>query len=171
VRTRTFRRRKYDPRVRPRLPSTFPVVAGWALVAAVTVMLLVRLPEAFHSFSSAASAASGRNQLGGALATADAVGLDDGFVGDAFADLPLHARFVVALPADEPAAESKNAVNPITFSAALPFFEDFLMPRRLVSKAAKGEYVVCFYCDSSWNARTHWLSPVEGGGRIGVLTR
>jgi hypothetical protein len=134
-------------------------------------MLLVRLPSAFHSFSSAASAASGRNQLGGALATADEVGLNDAFVGDAFDYIPHHASFVVALPVDEPAIEAKNNVNPTTFSAAEPFFEDFLMPRRLVSKPAAGVYVVCFYCDPSWSSRTHWLSPVEGGGRIGVVRR
>ena len=152
-------------------PTTPFAAAGAFLVVAVAAMLLVRLPHAVHSFSAAASAASGRNELGGALATADSVELSDAFVRDAFVDIPLHARFVVALPADEPAAEAKDGVNPTTFSAASPLFEDFLMPRRIATQAARGVYLVCFYCDPFWNARTHWLSPVEGGGRIGVIDR
>ena len=116
------------------------------------------------------SISSGRNELGGALATADSVEMSDAFVRDAFADIPLHASFVVALPADEPAAEAKDGVNPTTFSAASLLFEDYLMPRR-IAQAARGVYLVCFYCDPVWNARTRWLSPVEGGGRIGLIDR
>ena len=171
MRTRTFRRPKYDRHVRLRLPSTFPAVAGWALVTVAALMLLVRLPRAVHSFSAAAAAASGRNELVGALATADSVDMSDAFVRDAFVDIPLHASFVVALPADEPGAEAKDGVNPTTFSAASPLFEDFLMPRRVATQAARGVYLVCFYCDPVWNARTRWISPVEGGGRIGVIDR
>lgn len=163
--------REYDRPVRLRLPSTFPVVAGWVLVTAVAVMLLIRLPGAFHSFGTATASASGRDELGGALATADEVGLNDTFVRDAFADIPQHARFVVALPADEAATETKDDVDPTTFSAAELFFEDFLMPRRVVAGTARGVYVVCLYCDSGWNRRTRWLSPVEGGGRVGVVDR
>lgn len=138
---------------------------------AVAAMLLIRLPGAFHSFGAATAAASGRDELGGALATADEVGLNDTFVRDAFADIPQHARFVVALPADEAAAELKDDVEPTTFSAAELFFEDFLMPRRVASAPARGVYVVCLDCDPGWNGRTRWLSPVEGGGRIGVVDR
>lgn len=156
------------PARRPTTP--FAAVGGLLLVAAA-LMLLIRLPDAFHSFDAAASAASGRDQLGGALATADEVGLNDAFVSDAFAHIPLHARFVVALPADEPAAEAKNGVDATTFSAAGPLFEDFLMPRRVATRADRGVYVICFYCDPGWNARTHWITPLESGGRIGLVDR
>jgi hypothetical protein len=152
-------------------PTTPSAAAGVFLIVAAALMLLIRLPEAVHSFSAAASAASGRDQLGGALATADEVGLSDAFVSDAFAHIPLHASFVVALPADEPAAEAKDGVNPTTFSAAGPLFEDFLMPRRVATRAIRGVYVICFYCDPGWNARTHWITPLESGGRIGVVDR
>ena len=135
-------------------------------------MLLVRLPAAFNSFSSGAAAAAGRNGLDGALATADAVGLDDNFVVAAFDDIPKSARFVVVLPPDLPKAESANSVNPITFEAAPPFFENFLLPRRVAAGVAPGVYIICFYCKSPyWDKRVRWLSPDNGGGLIGRMQR
>ena len=153
-----------------RLPSTFAVVAGSVLLAAAALMLVVRLPAAFHSFSSGAAAAAGRSGLDGALATADAVGLNDDFVVAAFADIPKTARFAVVLPPDLPKAESADSVNPITFEAASPFFENFLLPRRIADRPARGVYIVCFECKSPyWDKRTHWLSPENGGGLIDLV--
>lgn len=135
-------------------------------------MLLVRAPAAFHSFDNATAAASGRNELGGALATADSVGLNDDFVRTAFQAIPSHAHFAVVFPADLAKAEAADHVNPISFDAAPTFFEDYLMPRREVTAATPGTYIICFYCDApTWNARTHWRSSAYGGGRIGYVYR
>jgi hypothetical protein len=172
VRTRIVRRRKYDLRVRTRPGRAFPVVVGSVLLAAAALMLVVRLPAAFHSFSSGAAAAAGRNGLNGALATADAVGLDDNFVVAAFADIPKTARFVVVLPRDQAKAESVDSVNPITFAAAPAFFVDFLLPRRNAEHITRGVYIVCVDCKSPyWDKRTRWLSPDNGGGLIGLIDR
>lgn len=158
--------------MRQRFPSTYASVAGSALVLAAALMLLVRLPAALHSFSSGAAAAAGRNELGGALATADSAGLDDNFVRAAFADIPKTGRFVVVLPPDLTKAEAADSVNPITFDAAPTFFEDFLLPRRVADRVAPGVYIVCLDCKSPyWDKRTHWLSPVNGGGLIGLVYR
>jgi len=135
-------------------------------------MLLVRLPGAFHSFDSAAKAAAGRNQLGGALATADSVGLNNDFVVAAFADIPRTGRFAVVLPPDLAKAEAANGVNPLTFAAAPTFFEDFLLPRRVATRVSPGVFIVCLACKSPyWDKRTHWLSPDNGGGIVGLVIR
>jgi hypothetical protein len=169
---RTFRRRKYDQPVRLRGRSTFPVLAGTVLAAAALVMLLVRLPAAFHSINGAAKAAVGRNQLGGALATADSIGLNNDFVVAAFADIPKTGRFAVVVPPDLAKAEAADGINPLTFAAAPPFFEDYLLPRRIADRVAPGVFIVCLGCKSPyWDKRTHWLSPDNGGGIIGLVYR
>jgi len=152
-------------------PSTLSAGGGALLLAAAALMLVVRVPSAFDSFGSARHAAAGRNQLGGALATADAVGLNDAFVSAAITDIPRTGRFVVAVASNEPTVEVKDDVSATTFSAAVPFFEDYLLPRRVEFTPARGDYVVCFYCDASWNARTHWFPGTFSGGRIGRLVR
>jgi hypothetical protein len=87
--------------VRGRLPSTFPAVAGWILVVALMLMLLARLPGVFHSLNNAAKAAIGRNQLGGALATADSIRrLNDDFVIEALESVPKNASYAVVLPTE-----------------------------------------------------------------------
>jgi hypothetical protein len=142
------------------------------LAAAALVMFLVRLPAAFHSINSAAKAATGRNQLGGALATADSVGLNNDFVLAAFADIPKTGRFVVVLPRDLAKAEAADGVNPLTFAAAPSFFEDYLLPRRIADAVAPGVYIVCLDCKSPyWDKRTHWLSPDNGHGIVGLVYR
>lgn len=158
--------------MRLRHSSRYPVVAGTALLIAAALTLLVRTPAAFHSFQAAAKAAVGRNDLGGALATADATGLNDDFVRAAYADIPVHGRFAVVLPPDLAKAEAADSVSPITFSAASPFFEDYLLPRRITTRVEPGVYIVCFECKSAyWDKRTHWLSPENGGGIIGLVYR
>lgn len=158
--------------MRLRLPSTFPVVAGVALTAVAALMLVVRLPSAYQAFGKSVAAAAGRNELGGALATADSVGLNDDFVRTAFADIPTSGRFAVVLPSVPAKAESAYGVNPITFDAAPGFFEDYLLPRRQAARVAPGVYIVCFYCKSPyWDQRTHWLSPENGGGIVGRVYR
>jgi hypothetical protein len=158
--------------VRDRLPSTFPVVAGQVLIVALAVMLLVRLPGAYHSLNNAAKAAAGRNELGGALATADAIGLNDDFVRSAFQQLPKNVTYSVVLPKNETAAEQSNGVNAITFDGVSEFFGDYLLPRRQLPAPVAGSYVVCFYCDqAALGRRMRWLTPLTGGGRVGYLAR
>jgi hypothetical protein len=151
---------------------TFFVGAGFVLTVAAALMPLVRAPAAFHSFDSGARAAVGRNQLGGALATADSVGLNDDFVLAAFQAIPSHAHFAVVLPPDLAKAEAADGVNPITFAAAPSYFEDYLMPRREDATVTRGIYIVCLYCESPyWDTRTHWRSSAYGGGRVGYVYR
>jgi hypothetical protein len=147
-------------------------VIGVALAVAAALMLLVRLPGALHSFSSSAKAAEGRNGLGGALQAADSVGLNDDFVRDAFAYVPQNGRFAVVLPPDQAAAEKSYGVNSITFAAASPLLEDFLLPRREVPKAVRGTYILCYFCDSPyWDQHTHWLANNHAGGLVGYVYR
>lgn len=150
---------------------TFPLGAGIALVAAAAVMLLARLPGAYSAFHDAAKAAAGRNELGGALATADAIGLNDDFVRNAVALVPRGGRFSVVLPTDEAAVEKSDGVNPITFDGVSALFANYLLPRRQVKTATRGTYILCFYCDAAWNGRTRWLAPETGGGRVGYIDR
>lgn len=151
---------------------TFPVLAGTLLATAALVMLLVRLPAAFHSIDGAAKTAAGRNQLGGVLATADSVGLNNDFVLAAVADIPKTGRFAFVLPPDLAKAESADGVNPLTFAAAPTFFEDYLLPRRIADRVAPGVFIVCLDCKSPyWDKRTHWLSPDNGSGIVGLVYR
>lgn len=150
---------------------TLPSRAGIVLAAAAFVMLLARLPGAFSSLTDAAHAAAGRNALGGALATADAIGLNDDFVRDADALVPRGARFAVVLPANETAVEKADGVSPITFDGVSALFANYLLPRRQVKTATRGTYILCFHCDAAWNARTRWLAPATGGGRVGYVDR
>lgn len=138
----------------------------------VALMLLARVPGAFHSLNNAAKAAAGRNQLGGALATADSIGLNDDFVTDAFQILPKSARYAVVLPANEPAIEKADNVNAITFEGVAELFGDYLLPRRQVATPVDGSYVLCFYCDqAAMGKHVRWLTPLANGGRIGYLGR
>jgi hypothetical protein len=135
-------------------------------------MLLVRLPSAFHSLSNAAKAAVGRNQLGGALATADSISLNDDFVSEAFQLVPKNASYAVVLPRDEPAVEKADNVNPITFDGVGALFGDYLLPRRQLAVPVVGSYVLCFYCDQgALGKRVRWLTPLANGGRIGYVGR
>jgi hypothetical protein len=151
---------------------TLPALIGVALAVAAAVMLLIRLPGAFHSFNTSASAAAGRNELGGALQTADSVGMNDDFVRDAFKYVPKNARFVVVLPPDQAAAEKTYGVNALTFAAAPTLLEDFLLPRRWVPKASPGTYILCYFCDSPyWDEHAHWLANNHAGGLVGLVYR
>jgi hypothetical protein len=151
---------------------TFSSGAGIALAAAACLMLLMRLPGAYSAFTDAAKAAAGRNELGGALATADSLSLNDDFVRNAFATVPKTGRFAVVLPRDEAAIEKADGVSPITFDGVAALFADYLLPRRQLQTPTKGTYIICFYCDTAaWSGRTHWLAPEVGGGRVGYVIR
>ena len=146
--------------------------AGVALVILAGAMLLVRLPDAYSTLNDAAHAAAGRNELGGALATADSLSLNDDFVRNAFAEVPKSGRFAVVLPRNEAAVEQADGVSAVTFDGVAALFGDYLLPRRQLKTAAKGTYIICFYCDAgAWSRRTHWLGPATGGGRIGYVYR
>ena len=151
---------------------TLSAVVGIALAAVAAAMLLARLPDAFKTFNSSAKAAAGRNELGGALAAADTAGIHDDFVRDAFAYVPEKARFAVVLPPDQAAAEKTYDISAITFLAASPMLEDFLLPRREVPKATRGTYILCYLCDSPyWDHRTRWLANDHAGGLVGYVYR
>lgn len=149
---------------------TFSSGAGIALAAAACLMLLMRLPGAYSAFTDAAKAAAGRNELGGALATADSLSLNDDFVRNAFADIPKSGRFAVLLPKNETAVEQADSVSPITFEGVPGLFENYLLPRREVKTPAISTYVICFYCNVATLGRdVRWLGPAAGGGRIGYI--
>jgi len=151
---------------------TLSAVVGVLLAVVAGGTLLARLPGAFNAFNSGAKAAAGRNELGGALAAADTAGLNDDFVRDAFADVPRNGRFAVVLPLNQAAAEKTYGVSSITFAAASPLFEDFLLPRREVPKATRGTYILCYLCDSPyWDHRTRWLANNHAGGLVGYVYR
>lgn len=151
---------------------TLPARIGITLALLAAAMLLARLPGAIRALDHAASDAAGRNELGGALATADSIGLNDDFVRDAFAAVPANGRFAVVLPKDEAAVESGKGVSSITFDGVSPLFGDYLLPRREVATATTGTYILCFYCNAqAWSRRTHWLAPDEDGGRVGYVYR
>jgi hypothetical protein len=143
--------------------------AGLLLAAAAALMLLLRLPGAYHELTHAAKAAQGRNELGGALATADSIGLNDDFVRDAFAYVPKTGRFAVVLPKDEAAVEQKDGVSQITFDGVPALFANYLLPRRQVKTPAAETYVICFHCDVASLGQVRWLSPDNGGGRVGYI--
>ena len=148
------------------------VRAGLVLALAATVTLLVRLPGAFSNFSSTASSEKGRNELNGALATADSVAVNDGWVRAAFELVPPRGSFVVALPANQAAAEQQDHVAAITFAALPSMLEDYLLPRRKVQQATPGTFVLCYFCDAgTWNPRTRWLYDDKAGGRVGRVLR
>src|SRR5262249_7085651 len=141
-------------------------------VVAAAAMLLTRLPGAFHTLAKEGNAAVGRNELGGALAAADSVGLNNDFVKDSFTFVPKNAHFAVVLPPDLTAAEKNYNVSPITFDAVPWMLEDFLLPRRAVPKATRGTYILCYFCDSPyWDQRTRWLANNHAGGLVGYVYR
>jgi hypothetical protein len=156
--------------VRRLLAQRPPYVVGVALALAAAVILLLRLPGAFAQFDHAAKAASGRNELGGALATADSVGIGDDFVRDAFAYVPRNANFVLVMPAE--AAAVRNGVNPTTLAAMPTFFENYLLPRREIPQAVPGSYMLCFQCRSPyWDRRVHWIASDGSSDLIGRVDR
>lgn len=95
----------------PRAQLTLPSVVGVALVAAAGLMLLARLPGAYHGFTNVAHAAAGSNELGGALASADSLDLNDDFVRNADALIPKGRRFAVVLPSNEAAVEKADGAT------------------------------------------------------------
>jgi hypothetical protein len=148
---------------------TVSSAAGLVLAVAAGAMLLSHLPAAFHALRSEANAARGENTLGGALSAAAGAGLNKKFVQHAVALIPRHARYEVALPSNLTQAEQDYGVNPITFAAAPTLLQNFLLPRRKVKTAVGGEYVLCYYCDTHWHHRMHWIWDNHNGARVGYL--
>ena len=147
-------------------------IVGIVLTVVVALMLVVRLPAALRGFDRAASAQVGRNAYGGALAVADSVEVDDGFVENAITLIPRNGRFLIALPADVPKTSQSTGINPVTFQAVPGVLVNFLLPRRVVETAARGVYVLCYVCDRSrWDRRVHWLyeSPAVKGALVGQV--
>ena len=147
---------------------------GLALTIVAALMLFVRLPAALRGVDHAAAAQAGRNAYGGALAAADSVEVDDGFVQAAMTLVPPNARFAVLLPVDQSGAEKTYGVNPTTLAAVSGLMENFLLPRREVGEPSKGDYVLCYLCDRAhWDARTRWLytSPAVKDVLVGEMDR
>jgi hypothetical protein len=148
------------------------VAAALVLVAALAVISLVRLPAAFRGLNSAAAAASGKNELGGALVTADSADIDNNWVRAAFRVVPAHASFAFAFPGDLVQAEKTYHIDPLTFVAIPGMLEDLLLPRRALAAPRPGAYVLCYFCDSPyWDNRTRWLANDHAGGLVGYLYR
>ena len=140
------------------------------LAAVAALMLVGRIPGAYHELQHAAKAAAGRNALGGALATADSLAVNDDFVRNAFADIPKGGRFAVVLPQNEAAVEKADGVSPITFDGVPSMFENYLLPRREVAAPAASTYIICFYCNAeALGPHVRWLGPQTGGGRVGYV--
>lgn len=155
-----------------RRPLTWPAVVGSVLLVAAAVMLAARLPGAYHAFDNGAKAAAGRNELGGALAAADATGIDNDFVRDAFEQIPRTGSFAVVLPTDESAVEQSQNVSPTTFEALPTLLENYLLPRREVATAKPGTFILCYLCDKgAWSSRTHWLADNGRGELVGYVYR
>jgi hypothetical protein len=148
---------------------TIAAAAGLVLSAAAAAILVSHLPFSLRALHDEASAARGRNQLGGALAAADQVALPAGLVTNAFVYVPRQANYAVELPSNQAQVEKLYDVNPTTFAAAPTLLQNFLLPRRKVKVVAAGTYVLCFYCDEHWHHRMHWLWDNQNGSRIGVL--
>jgi hypothetical protein len=151
--------------------ATLRIAAGLALAAAAAVMLILRVPTAFQGFNGSAAAEVGRNDLGGTLAAADMVGVNNDFVRAAFDTIPLNAYFAVLVP-DPLQAQTTYGVSPVTIDAVPTMMEDDLLPRRLVETPQKGTYVLCYLCNTSpWDHRTHWLWKNSSGQVIGLVYR
>ena len=102
---------------------------GLALAAVAALMLVGRIPGAYHELQHAAKAAAGRNELGGALATADSLSVNDDFVRNAFA-IPTGGRIAVPARTDGDRAGGRCKSDHVRRHAAL--FEVYLLPRREV---------------------------------------
>jgi hypothetical protein len=148
-----------------------PVAAGIVLAVAAAVTLAVRVPTAIDSFRSTAAAQAGRGELGGALAVADMVGIDNDFVRAAVDELPRNAQFAPLLP-DPAQAQQTYGVSAETIDALAPLMQEVLLPRREVDAASTGTYILCYLCEtSSWDKRTHWLWKGTKGDSIGLVYR
>jgi hypothetical protein len=84
--------------------------------------------------------------------------------------LPSDATFAALVP-DPVQAQQTYGVATTTVLAVQNLMAEVLLPRREVTTPAKGDYVLCYLCDTSpWDARTHWLWK-GSGGLIGVVYR
>lgn len=135
-------------------------------------MLILRLPGAFDSFRSSAAATQGRNTYAGALAGADSLGIDNPFVAAAVDTLPTNAGFAVLLPASSAVAQQNYGIAGLTYQALPEFMREVLLPRLPTATPGKGDYVLCYDCDTSpWDARTHWLWTDSKGHAIGLVQK
>lgn len=144
-----------------------------ALVVAVAVVLLAfRVQHAFRGFLSATDAAVGRNGLGGALAGADSLDIDNGFVVAAVQMVPTGARYAVLLPPSVQIAQTNYGIDPITIQALPAFMREVLLPRLPTAEPVRGDYVLCYDCDTSpWDHRTRWLWTDAKGRAVGRVYR
>jgi hypothetical protein len=152
--------------------SVFSVAAGAALVLATAIIVLPRFTTTFDGFRGSAASEVGRNEEGGALAAADMSDLDNDFVRNAIHMLPPNAQFAVVIPHDPLGAQATYGVSTTTIYSVAPLMQEVLLPRREVSTAEKGTYVLCFLCDTtSLDHRTHWLWKGTQGDLIGLVYR
>jgi hypothetical protein len=157
---------------RRRLPAAAAArAAGILVVAAALALLAVRVPATFRAFWDGAQTAATRGQLGGALAGADSLDIDNPFVTAAVQSVPAGARYALLLP--EPrVAESVYHLDPLTVQGLPLFMVEVLLPRVPVSRPRAGDYVLCYVCDTSpWDGRTHWLWTDGKGHAVGEVLR
>jgi hypothetical protein len=156
-----------------RLPAV-PIHTGLGvlIVIVAAALLAFRAPHAFHGFRNGERAAAGRNGLNGALAGADSLAIDDGFVLAAVQTLPDRARYKLLLPPSLEIAQKTYGIDPLTLDALPPFMREVLLPRLPVDEPARNDYVLCYDCDTSpWDSRTRWLWTDKAGHAIGRVYR
>ena len=150
--------------------ATVRLTAALLVVAAFAGMVTDRLPQAFRDLSGAATANAGRDEGDGALAAADSVDMDNGFVRAAMQTVPRGSRFLVETASTEQAAGYK--VDPATLWAVPGQMVEDLLPSRPATEPRVGIYVICYLCDTSpWDKRVDWLWNNHAGMAIGRITR
>lgn len=143
-----------------------------AVVVAAAILLLLRVPDAVRGFDGAAAFGAAHGELDGVVAGANALAIDNGFVAAALAQLPPNAPYGVLLPASPELAQKTYGILPVTLQAIPGFLFETLLPRLPVQDPGKGDYVLCYACDTSpWDRRTTWVWNDGKGHVIGLVRR
>lgn len=147
-------------------------VVALVAVAATAVAVAVRLPSAVGNFDRGASYGAGQRAYGGALAAADGVLVDDHFVAYSLDLLPLNARYAFLGAPSLAVARHDYHMAAETYRALPALMLEVLLPRVPVATPTKGEYVLCYACDTSpYEGRTHWFWGDPYGRKIGLVER
>jgi hypothetical protein len=143
-------------------------VLALAVLAAAAILALVQLPSSLQDLSNAAAYNATKTGPTGALrAVADPYSIDNGFVDAVVERVHAGDRFAVLVPAHPP-----SGIYLETLQTLGPFLRYVLLPAREVTVPARGDYILCYVCDSKrWSGRTHWLWSNSKGMAIGRVVR
>lgn len=159
-----------SPRGRGNRTTTIRSLLAAAIVAATALLALTRIPDAVRGFDSGAAFGAAHGELGGVIAGANALDIDNGFVRAALDALPAKARYSVLVPASEAVAQKTYGIAPVTLEAIPGFMLETLLPRMPVQTPGKGDYVLCYACDTApWDHRTRWIWNDGDGHVIGLV--